>query len=65
MLKIGIVGCGEVYKSAHKQAWQALEIEGKVKVVACCDINYKLAKEATEGFDAKSYTDIDQMLKNE
>lgn len=58
-LKVGIIGCGNIFNLAHKNALKNLK---EVKVVACMDIKEKKAKEATKEFNAKPYTNLDEFL---
>jgi len=58
-LKVGIIGCGNIFHLAHKNALKNLK---EVKVVACMDIKKKKAKEAAKEFNAKAYTNLDEFL---
>jgi len=61
-LKIGIIGCGNIFNLAHKNALKNIK---EVKVVSCMDIKAKRAKEAAKEFNAKAYTTLDEFLSQE
>lgn len=63
MEKLGsaIIGCGSIYKS-HADS---LQMNQNSQIVAVVDINAKRAKEASEIYNCKFYTDYEEMLKNE
>lgn len=61
MLKIGLVGNGNIAK-AHHSAYARLTESGKAQLVACCDIR----PECLEGLEGvRVYTDVDEMLEKE
>ena len=74
MLKAAIVGFGGIAKS-HRMGYAHLEEEGKVELVAACDINPEAFTRKIEiNIDAATeelaehinfYTDIDEMLEKE
>ena len=74
MLKAAIIGFGGIAQ-AHKKGYDLLENEGKVKLVAACDIRKEAFEKQIE-INLKSdtpatantfhqYTDLDEMLANE
>ena len=38
--RVGIIGCGGI-SHFHMNGYKALEAEGRVEIVACCDIDAK------------------------
>ncbi len=58
-LKIGIVGCGNIFNLAHRPALK--NIEG-IRVVACMDIDKKRVKEGAKAFNAKGFQNLDEFL---
>ena len=59
MLKFGIVGCGHVAKR-HAEQMAAIG-----ELIAVCDIDGKKAFEFSQAYNAKSYTDLIDLLNNE
>lgn len=62
MLRVGIIGAGEISKS-HAEAYKALE--KKVKVVGVADKNVDKAVALAEHFDARVFTNINDLLKED
>ncbi|WP_297069260.1 Gfo/Idh/MocA family protein [Thermococcus sp.] len=58
-LKVGVVGCGNIFNLAHKGALKAAE---GVRVVACMDIDKERAKTGAGEFSAKALTSLDEFL---
>ncbi|ASJ10065.1 dehydrogenase [Thermococcus sp. P6] len=58
-LKVGVIGCGNIFNLAHKNALK--KIEG-VEVVACMDVDPSRAEEGAREFGAKAFTDLDEFL---
>ncbi len=58
-LKVGVVGCGNIFNLAHKGALKAAE---GVRVVACMDIDKERAKTGAGEFNAKALTSLDEFL---
>ena len=61
-IRIGFVGCGRI-SGKHFDALE--EHLDNIEVVAVCDIVIDKAQKASERMNAKSYTNLDEMLKNE
>ncbi len=62
---IGIIGSGGIAQNAHLPAYQKLQDEGLVKIVAVSDANPETAKTAAEKFSVPhQYTDYKEMLAN-
>lgn len=75
MKKVCIIGFGGIAQSVHRNGYKKLEEQGKAKLVAVCDIDPArfeggVAINISDGNndaskDLKTYTDMDEMLKNE
>lgn len=62
MLRVGLIGRGNISK-AHTAAYDKIYAEsGRAKIVACCDIRPEQMEDLP---DARHYTDIDTFLKEE
>ena len=73
MLKAAIIGFGGIAQ-AHKNGYIKLEKEGKVKLVAVCDVRKEAFESVTEiniesdttaRADFRPYTDLEEMLEKE
>lgn len=63
MLKVGIISCGMIARSAHIPAY--LRFNDYYKIIAVCDINLESAKKTAEEFNIPNfYGDAEEMLKN-
>jgi predicted dehydrogenase len=63
-LKVALVGCGQIAKSAHLPSYRALG--GRVSLVAFCDTNLAAAKELAQEYNVpKVYTDYSEMFAAE
>jgi len=58
-LKVGVVGCGNIFKLAHSKALKKLE---NVEVTACMDVIPERAEEGAELFNARAFTSFDEFL---
>ena len=62
MLKVGIISCGMIARSAHIPAYR--HFSDLYEIVAVCDINAEAAKATAEEFDIPYYyNDAEEMLK--
>ncbi|MGI4790871.1 MAG: Gfo/Idh/MocA family protein [Janthinobacterium lividum] len=60
---IGIIGTGAVAQARHLPAFQKLQDEGKVRLVALCDVNPEKLQPLSEQFGIlHTFTDYRQML---
>src|SRR5947209_1301935 len=60
---IGLIGTGGIAQSVHLPAYKKLQDEGKVKIVALCDIKPDKLAEANAKFGpAKTYEDYKDLL---
>lgn len=60
-LKIGIIGSGGIAQGCHLPGYQS--IPDLCEVVALCDVNSEVAREAAKKFDVpKTYTDFHELL---
>ncbi|AEH25065.1 Gfo/Idh/MocA family protein [Pyrococcus yayanosii] len=58
-LKVGVVGCGNIFNLAHKPALKAIR---SIKVVAVMDVSEEAARKAAKDLNAKAYTNLDEFL---
>jgi len=62
---IGVIGTGGIAQSVHLPAYKKLQDEGKVKIVALCDIKPDKLAEANAKFGpAQTYADYKELLAN-
>jgi predicted dehydrogenase len=62
-LKVGIIGSGNIFQSAHAQGWLS---HPEVELVSICDPNYEMAKKTAEKIGIfRIYTDYREMFENE
>ena len=63
---IALIGSGSIAQSVHLPAYQKLQAEGKVTLVAVCDINEETGHTAQTKFDVPNfYTDYAQALERD
>jgi predicted dehydrogenase len=63
--RVAVIGCGDIARDKHLPYWQELDAEGRIELVAACDILPARAKMAVEKFGARvAYTDYHLMLKD-
>ncbi|WP_297092553.1 Gfo/Idh/MocA family oxidoreductase [Thermococcus sp.] len=58
-LRVGVIGCGNIFNLAHKRALRGIE---GIRVVACMDIDAARAKEGAKELGAKAFTSLDEFL---
>lgn len=64
-LKVGVIGLGDIARSTHLPAWKELESEGRVELIAVCDIIEESAQTIADEFGAKKiYNDYAQMFQD-
>ncbi|OIJ22285.1 dehydrogenase [Anaerobacillus alkalidiazotrophicus] len=61
-LKIGVIGCGSIAKHRHLVEYAQNE---QVEIVAVCDIVKERVTEFAELYEAKAYTNYEDLLANE
>jgi len=62
---IGLIGTGGIAQSVHLPAYKKLQDEGKVRIVALCDIKpNKLAEANTKFGPAQTYENYEDLLAN-
>ena len=62
---IGVIGTGGIAQAVHLPAYKKLQDEGKVKIVALCDIKPGKLAEANAKFGpAQTYADYKELLAN-
>ncbi|HUT23014.1 MAG TPA: Gfo/Idh/MocA family oxidoreductase [Sumerlaeia bacterium] len=63
-LRVGVVGTGAIARDIHLPNWQELREEGRIEIVAVCDLIDERAVGAREKFGAgKSYRSYRKMLR--
>ena len=75
MIRIALLGFGGIAQAAHMPAYRLLEQQGKIKLVAACDVDPTRftgdmeinigASDDKLGADVKRYTDWKEMVENE
>ena len=60
-VRIGIVGCGSIACHRHLPEYA---MQKNVEIVAVCDIEPKRAEEMANKYQAKAYTDFNDMFLN-
>lgn len=63
MINVGLIGVGSI-TGVHIAGYKRLYEEGKVHLVACCDIRPEMM-DKDDLKDCRKYTDVDEMLKAE
>ena len=61
-LKVGVIGCGSIAKYRHFPEYEANK---HVEIVAVCDIVEDRVNEFAETYEAKAYTDYEQLLADD
>ena len=61
-LKIGVIGCGSIARFRHLPEYAANK---NVEIVAVCDIVEDRVKETAEMYNAKAYTNYEELLADE
>lgn len=61
-LKVAVIGCGSIAQFRHLPEYEA---QPNVEIVAVCDIVEMRAIEIAAKYDAKAYTDYQQLLKDD
>ena len=64
-IRIGLIGCGIIVNQYYLPSLQKLQEEGKVELIACCDLNREKAEKAADIGFRKVYTDAVEMLEKE
>ncbi len=65
-LRVGLIGAGDIANQFHLPTWQELEGQGRVELIAACDIIEERARKAQEKYGArKAYVSYAKMLKEE
>src|SRR5688500_1826552 len=65
-LRVALVGCGAIARAMHLPAWCELAREGRIELIAACDVLEERAQGCVSEFGAaKAYPDFEEMLKSE
>ena len=63
-LKVGLIGTGDIARDRHLPYWKELQAEGRVEVVAICDLIKERVEKNAETFAVdKTYVRSSRMLK--
>ncbi len=64
--RVALTGCGAIARAMHLPAWKELAGEGRVELIAVCDIIENRAKTLASEFGAlRHYVDFEKMLQEE
>ncbi|MCD6559093.1 MAG: Gfo/Idh/MocA family oxidoreductase [Palaeococcus sp.] len=58
-LKVGVIGCGNIFNLAHKPALEKIQ---SIKVAACMDVDEERAVKGAKYFNAKAFVDLNEFL---
>jgi predicted dehydrogenase len=64
-LRVAIVGCGGVARTQHLPVYQKLAAQGRVELVAGCDVDPERAAAVAGGFGGRAYGDVEALLEHE
>ncbi len=65
-LRVGLIGSGDIARTQHLPYWRELEAEGRVQIVAVCDlIKERRETQASLCANAKPYADYAKMLSDQ
>lgn len=60
--RVGIIGCGMIANAAHLPAITNMARQGRVVIVACSDVNRKMAEETAQRWQIPSWFDDPQKM---
>ncbi len=61
-VKVGVVGCGNIFNLAHKNALSILQREGLIRVEGCFDVVEERASEGAKALKSRMFKDVDELL---
>ncbi len=65
-LRVGMIGVGAIADEHHLPNWHELEAEGRVELIAVCDLIPERAEAMAAKYGARAaYTDFNRMLKDD
>lgn len=62
MLGVGVVGCGNIFNLAHRDALKVLQREGLIEVVGCFDLMMERAEEGARALNARAFESLDELI---
>ena len=62
VLRVGVVGCGNIFNLAHRSALGVLQREGLINVVGCFDIVRERAEEGAKALGAKVFDGLEELI---
>ncbi|WP_042691746.1 Gfo/Idh/MocA family protein [Thermococcus nautili] len=62
LLKVGVVGCGNIFNLAHRDALKVLQREGLIDVVGCFDLVRERAEEGARALNARAFEGLDELI---
>ena len=62
MLGVGVVGCGNIFNLAHRDALKVLQREGLIEVVGCFDLMMERAEEGARALHARAFESLDELI---
>ena len=60
-IKVGVIGCGAIAQRRHITEYAD---NSQVEIVAVCDINEERVNEVAEQYNAKAYTNYEELLND-
>jgi len=60
-LRVGVIGCGSIAQYRHLPEYK---VNKNVEIVAVCDINEERVKEVAEKYEAKAYTNYEELISS-
>ncbi len=61
-MKVGVIGCGNIFNLAHKYVLNQLKNEGEIEIVGCLDEDFQKAKEGALFLETTPYNDLEKFL---
>jgi len=62
LLGVGVVGCGNIFNLAHRDALKVLQREGLIEVVGCFDLMMERAEEGARALNARAFESLDELI---
>jgi len=62
-IRIGLIGCGIIVNQYYLPSLTKLQEEGKVELVACCDLNREKAEKAAEKASWELYPTVQEISR--
>ncbi|MEO2151168.1 MAG: Gfo/Idh/MocA family oxidoreductase [Thermococcus sp.] len=62
LLAVGVVGGGNIFNLAHRDALKVLQREGLIEVVGCFDLVRERAEEGARALNARAFGSLDELI---